>query len=220
MGMKFWERTKYGILEKEAHDYVHRKYYDGRAWWEKTQWLGVEILKNPFDLWIYQEILHKNRPDIIIETGSFNGGSALYLSNILDLIDHGRVISIDIETHNRTVSHPRLEFWQASSVAAETLNRLKDLIQPSDKVMVILDSDHSETHVYQELQLYSPLVSSGQYLIVEDTNVNGYPVFKEHGPGPMEATQRFLKETSDFHLCKECEKFPITFNPSGYLIKK
>ena len=82
---------------------------------------------------------------------------------------------------------------------------------------MILDSDHSQAHVFQELTIYSPLVTKGSYLIVEDTNVNGHPVCPEHGPGPMEAIEEFLKKNKDFVIDGEKEKFLMSFNPRGYL---
>jgi cephalosporin hydroxylase len=85
--------------------------------------------------------------------------------------------------------------------------------------MVILDSDHSKQHVLQELHAYAPLVTKGSYLIVEDTNVNGHPVFPEHGPGPMEALDEFLGQNSDFVVDRDREKFYLTMNPQGYLHK-
>ena len=93
------------------------------------------------------------------------------------------------------------------------------MIDKQHKVMVILDSDHSEKHVARELEIYSQLVSPGCYLIVEDTNVNGHPVFPNHGPGPMEAVEKFLQARQDFTVDRDMEKFYLTFNPKGYLKK-
>ena len=86
--------------------------------------------------------------------------------------------------------------------------------------MVILDSDHRRDHVYAELNIYKDIVTPGQYLIVEDTNLNGHPVASEFGPGPMEALQDFLAENDEFEQDKGMEKFYLTFNPDGYLKKR
>ena len=85
--------------------------------------------------------------------------------------------------------------------------------------MVILDSDHGKDHVLNELRTYSPFVTKGSYLIVEDTNINGHPVLHDFGPGPMEAVEDFLKENQNFTVDKSKEKFYLTFNPKGYLRK-
>ena len=86
--------------------------------------------------------------------------------------------------------------------------------------MVVLDSDHSAAHVKAELDLYSPLVTSGCYLIVEDTNVNGHPVYPLHGPGPMEALDQFLPAHPEFEVDASREKYMLTFNPRGYLRRR
>lgn len=85
--------------------------------------------------------------------------------------------------------------------------------------MVILDSDHSQSHVAKELASYPEFVTRGSYLIVEDTAVNGHPVAREHGPGPMEALDDFLKTNNSFEIDRSREKFLLTFNPRGYLRK-
>ena len=83
--------------------------------------------------------------------------------------------------------------------------------------MVILDSDHSEDHVTKELEKYHSLVTKGNYLVVEDSNVNGHPVWPQHGPGPMEAILKFIKNNPQFQVDKARERHLVTFNPMGYL---
>ena len=83
--------------------------------------------------------------------------------------------------------------------------------------MVILDSDHSEAHVTRELEILSPYVTAGSYLIVEDTNINGHPTYPSFGPGPFEALERFLPAHPEFVVDSSREKFLMTFNPGGFL---
>jgi cephalosporin hydroxylase len=87
-------------------------------------------------------------------------------------------------------------------------------------VLVVLDSDHKRDHVLDEMRAYNALVTPGSYMIIEDSNVNGHPVWPRHGPGPMEAIAEFMQENSEFVIDKKAEKFLFTFNPNGYLWKK
>lgn len=89
-----------------------------------------------------------------------------------------------------------------------------------ERVMVILDSDHSLTHVAGELEAFAPLVTPGCYLIVEDTNINGHPVYPEFGPGPMEAVLEFLPHHPEFVVDARCERLLMTFNPNGFLLRQ
>lgn len=197
----------------------HQAYYDSRVW-THTYWRGVPTLKCPLDLWIYQEILFELRPSLIIETGTAQGGSAFFLASVCDLIGYGHVITVDIEKRPRP-RHRRISYMEGrSSTDLAVVRDVKRRIGSDDRVMVILDSNHSRDHVLTELRSYAPLVTGGQYVIVEDTNVNGHPVLMEHGPGPMEAVDEFLGETDAFEVDRDREKFALTFNPHGYLRRR
>lgn len=197
----------------------HRLYYTNarRTWFYSTTWLGAPILKNPFDIWIYQELIYRVRPDLIIECGTFEGGSAYYYAQLCELLGHGRVITIDTQPKASRPTHPRLTYYLGSSTADATLEYLRSQIAPDDVVLVNLDSDHSRDHVLAEMRIYSKLVSLGSYLIVEDSNLHGHPVRPLHGPGPLEAIRQFLKENPAFEIDRGCEKHYLTFNPEGYL---
>lgn len=167
-------------------------------------------------MWVYQDIIAETEPDIIVECGAAQGGSAHYLADFCDALNHGHVISIDIEDRERP-GHDRIKYLIGSSVEDEVVNTVYDEIDNEDDVMVILDSDHRKQHVLSELQTYSEIVSPGQYLIVEDTNLNGNPVREDFGPGPNEAIKQFLKYNDRFVIDESREKHQLTFNPGGYL---
>jgi cephalosporin hydroxylase len=196
----------------------HRLYYNSAArTWNNTRWLGVRVAKCPLDLWIYHELIVELRPDLVIETGTMFGGSALYLASCLGLVGGGRVITIDIQERSSRPVHDRIRYLTGSSVDPAIVAEVAREAAEASVVMVILDSDHSRQHVLAELQAYSPLVTSGSYLIVEDTNVNGHPVLRDHGPGPYEAIESFLAQRPPFVRDASREKFYLTFNPGGFL---
>jgi len=194
-----------------AHDVL----YGSDAWTEAT-WLGAQALKNPLDLWVYQEIMVETRPELVVETGTYRGGSALFLATICDLLGAGEVVSIDVEpVRDDYPAHPRITYLGGRSstdpeVVAEIAARAE-----GKRTLVVLDSDHSQAHVEAELAAYAPLVPVGCYVIVEDSNIGR--VRKDLLPGPLEAIETFLAETSEFEIDRAREKFLITFNPSGYL---
>jgi cephalosporin hydroxylase len=201
-------------------DRFHRLYYDDAeagGTWQATHWLGRPALKCPLDLWIYQEMIQEIRPDVIVETGTFLGGTALFLASICDLVGHGRVITIDIQPQADLPPHDRISYLQGSSTSGEVLDEVRRAVGEDGRVMAILDSDHHAEHVLAELRAYAPLVSTGSYLVVEDTNINGNPVLPGWGPGPNEAVQQFLAETDAYEVDSSKEKFFMTFNPGGFL---
>jgi cephalosporin hydroxylase len=222
-------------MERDIVDAFHKLYYDAAVkgkTWDAVDWFGARVNKCPFDLWNYQEILYRLKPDLIIETGTYFGGSAYYFATLCDLMGKGRVISIDIEDAETTLSHdqrrpervrpahPRIEYWKGSSTSAAILDRLKTVVAQSPVVFVNLDSDHRKAHVLEELRLYGPLVTPGSYLVVEDTNINGHPVYPEFGPGPWEAVDEFLRGHSEFRVDESINnKHFLSLHPRGYLQK-
>lgn len=222
LGGYFLTREQPALSSEEA--YVVRRFHElcYRRWLEQggdtknLSWFGYALVKCPLDLWIYQELLVQTRPDVVVETGTWCGGSALYMAMIQDLIGHGRIITIDNEAKPGRPEHPRITYVTGSSTEPSIVARVREAVDDR-RTMVVLDSDHRAEHVYREIIAYHPLVQVGDYLIVEDTNVNGHPVRPDFGPGPMEAVDRFLRENDDFAPDPQCERFLLTMNPNGYL---
>jgi cephalosporin hydroxylase len=197
----------------------HRLFYDsGTQTWSNTRWLGVPAQKCPFDLWVYQELLHELRPAVIVECGTADGGSALFLASICDLLGEGEIVTVDIRDLPRP-PHERITYLDGSSIAPEIVGQIRERVAGRSPVLVILDSNHERDHVLEEMRLYGPLVTPGSYLLVEDSNINGHPVVPQFGPGPMEAIEAFLAETDEFTVDESREKYFLTFNPRGYLRK-
>ena len=159
------------------------------------------------------------KPDVIIETGTFHGASALYLASLCDIVGNGEIITIDIDFIPNRPQHPRITHLLGSSTAPNIVEQVKSRITGKQTVLVILDSDHSKVHVDEEMRIYHEFVTVGSYLVVEDSNVNGHPISPDFGPGPMESIEEFLKTNSHFVIDKNREKFFMTLNPNGYLKK-
>jgi cephalosporin hydroxylase len=206
-------------VQRQIADAFHRLYYyNPEITWYETRWLGHEVRKLPLDLWTYQEILHDVQPDLIIETGTRFGGSALFMANLCDIIGHGEVISVDIAADKQPV-HPRITYLDGSSTDQSIVETVRTRAADAKRVMVILDSDHREPHVTAEIAAYKDLVTPGSYLIVEDSNTGGHPVHNVEVPdgGPMAAIQQLLATDSRFQVDTGRERYFVTMNPSGYL---
>jgi cephalosporin hydroxylase len=202
-------------------DQFHTLYYaSGEQTWGNTFWLGYQVLKCPLDLWSYQEILHEVQPELIVETGTYLGGSALFLASICDLLGHGEVLTIDSERQANLPRHPRITYLNGSSTSRAILRQVRQRAAGKSPILVILDSGHGRDHVLAELRAYAPLVTPGSYVVVEDTNLNGHPVEGQHGPGPAEAVAEFLARNDAFLQDESREKLLLTFNPGGYLKKR
>jgi cephalosporin hydroxylase len=208
--------------ESDASRYF-RWFYD-QGVWKRMHYRGVRILKVPSDLWNYQEIFAEHRVEWVIETGTRHGGSALYFADLLQLNGApGRVISIDVDKDaNAVKAHPRIDFLLGDSVSQAMTQRVRGIL-PGQRgtLFAILDSDHAKSHVLRELEAFLPLLRKGDYLVVEDTCVNGHPVRPEFGPGPYEALEEFLRKHPDqfVHDHAREAKFGFTAAPNGYLIK-
>jgi len=195
----------------------------------EIDWLGVPVIQTPEDLVLMQELIFNVRPDIIVETGVAHGGSSIFYASLLELLDNGKVIGIDIDIrdHNRVVieSHPlyeRIEMIQRSSTSEVTINEIKKRIPENSKVLVCLDSDHTKNHVLKELELYNELVSTGSYIVVFDTNTSelaelGTCNRKYIDNGPMEAVEEFLQNNDNFEIDKSYNKLYISYSKNGYL---
>ena len=207
--------------ERKIVDAFHRLYYDGPEGegrvHHRTSWMGVACLKCPMDLMAYQEILFETKPGLVVETGTHEGGSALFLAHMLDLLGAGEVVTIDVLDRPGRPAHPRIRYVTGSSGDVELVGGIFRGRPAGEKRLVILDSDHSRAHVLRELDLFAPRVPTGGYVIVEDSNVNGNPVLPDYGPGPREAIEEFLAGHPEFEVDLSREKFLMTFNPGGYL---
>jgi cephalosporin hydroxylase len=201
---------------RQFHDLYFRHWVQRGADTINLSWFGYQLAKCPLDLWIYQELLVRTRPDFIVETGTYYGGSALYLAMLLDQIGHGRVITVDIEEKPNRPEHPRITYLSGSSIDPSIISQVAESVG-SQRAMVVLDSDHRAAHVYDEIIAYNSLVQIGDYLIVEDTNVNGHPTWPDFGSGPMEAVEKFLSQNDEFSIDRRCERLLMTLNPGGYL---
>jgi cephalosporin hydroxylase len=206
-----------------AKRYYHLWYYNTGVW-QQTTWMGVQTYKSPMDMWNYQEILVSLQPSIVIEFGTWQGGSALFFSSAMQQI--GRpyiVVSVDITASRiseKAKSDPNIRLLTATSASPELRQTLQTLRNDyPGPAFAILDSDHSKQHVLAEMMNLRDVLIAGDYLVVEDSNVNGHPVKRFFGPGPYEAIQEYFRmfPREYKHDFEREQKFGFSFAPNGFL---
>ena len=187
-----------------------------------VKWLGQPLWQNTTDLWTIQEVISETRPALLIETGTYEGGSARFYASLMDLVDHGRVVTIDLR-RKPEIDHPRVMFIPGSSTDAFVVARVRaEVAKTKGPVMVILDSDHRQAHVAAELEAYASLVTPGSYILVQDGIMDELlPALRKDTPGPVPAIRAFLKDHPEFVEDKELsERFLITSHPHGWLRRR
>jgi cephalosporin hydroxylase len=194
-------------------------------------WLGVPAIQIPQDMVAMQEIIWRTKPDVIVETGIAHGGSLIFSASMLALLGgDGEAIGIDIDirSHNRAVieAHPlasRITMFEGSSTDPALIGRVRDHVG-NRTAMVILDSHHTADHVSREIELLSPLVREGFYLLVFDTLIEYVEQTsigeRSWGPGnnPMTAVDALLARDKRFVIDEEYDqKLLFSVAPRGYL---
>ena len=216
-------------------------------WAYNFTWFGRPAIQFPNDAWAVQELIWEVKPDLIIETGIAHGGSLIFSASMLALLDMTEAIEtgtmldpkgggrkvlgidIDIREHNRKAieEHPmasRIQMIQGSSIAPETVERVKEIAAGYKRILVCLDSNHTHEHVLAELEAYAPLTSLGSYCVVFDTIVEDMPAElsadRPWGPGnnPKTAVWKYLQSHPEFEIDKAIHhKLLITVAPDGFL---
>ncbi len=214
------------LYSKESFEIIS-KYWLKIGWSQKYSytfsWLGRPVIQLPEDLITIQELIFRQKPDIIIETGVAHGGSLIFYASLCKLIGKGNVIGIDIHTkpeNRKEINEHSLSslitLIEGDSTAQETINQVQLLIKNDDSVIIILDSKHSKDHVLKELNLYAKFINNSSYIIVTDgfmKELSDVPKGDKNWAldNPYEASKEFVIQNPDFEIIE----FPYTFNESN-----
>ena len=193
-------------------------------------WLGVPIIQMPEDLIIFQEIVYRTQPDLIIETGVARGGSIIFWASIQKLCGiTGKVLGVDIDIrqHARSAINDsnfkdEIDLIEGSSIEDKVVDQVKKIVSQHKRIMVVLDSNHTHEHVLSELEIYSKFVSKDCFLLVLDTVIDDLKVdpTRPWGPGssPKSAVKEFMLKTSKDFINEQSyeNRALLSVAPYGY----
>ena len=218
---KFYKES-IGFLKKIFDNKIHHSY----------TWLGTPVIKTAYDLIVLQEIIFAKKPNIIIETGVARGGSLIFFSSILKMMNtsNAKVIGVDVEFRKHTLNaikkskFTNIKLVKGDSASNSTYDKVSKFISKKDKVMVILDSDHTYNHVYGELKIWPQIVTKNQYLCVTDTFIEDFPkdYFNKNnvGDSPSTALKKHKILLNKFKLdIMYSRKAAVSENRDGYFLK-
>ena len=173
-------------------------------------WLGAQFQSSPQDAMVFQHLLWKIKPDLIIDLGTNVGGSALFFASIMSFYnEQGRIITIDMKPFTQNwVNHDHVKckecgnpsennlwkkyvtFIQGSTTDPKTIASVKSYVTNATRVFISHDASHSGNIVYQDLLNYADFVSVDSYLVVQDTKLDRIGRSQN---GPLSAVRRFLQ---------------------------
>ena len=204
---------KYSLDSPDAFALISKIWL--RAGWDTKYvysftWLGRPIIQLPEDMIRVQEVIYQVKPDVIIETGVAHGGALIFYASLCKAMNHGRVIGIDIEIrqHNRKAieKHELFEYItlvEGSSTDDDIVNSVKAMVKEGERVLVLLDSNHTKQHVLDELHVYSNMISLDSYIVVQDgimEHLVGAPRSSTDWSwnNPKAAAEEFVKNHDNF----------------------
>lgn len=219
-------------LEQKSRElFAHADTHDFSYQWS---WLGVPVIQVPTDIVLLQEAIWETKPTLIIETGIGRGGSSILFASMLQLLGRGTVLAIDIDIrdHNRKVIEghflaPRITLLEGDSLSEQVIAVARGMAEKAERVMVVLDSNHTHDHVLGELNSYAQLVTPGCHLVVFDTIIDFIPPHptrtRPWGPrnSPLSAIEQFLEQEVTFEMDSWFNQRTILSScPSGFLRRK
>ncbi len=220
-------RRDFPLYSREAFEVLSHQWIVV-GWNEKYpytfSWLGRPVIQLPEDMIRIQEVIYAVKPDVIIETGVAHGGSLVFYAGLMKAMGVGRVVvgvDVEIRPHNRKAieAHelsPMITLIEGDSIAASTVDRVRQEVRPGDKVLVILDSCHTKAHVAGELEAYCDLVTEGSYIVATDGVMQWVAAAPRGKPEwshdhPTAAAAEFAQKHPEFELLPQP---PQPFNES------
>jgi cephalosporin hydroxylase len=196
---------------------------------------------------MYQQLIFRAKPNVIIETGVAKGGSILFACQMLDLLhgrekqNHWRVICSDINSLEQAEDviyrfgyTENVFFFHGDSASLEFQNVVQEQLMSVEqsRVLVSLDSNHTEHHVWMELQLLAPFVSLDSYVVIWDSRLGDLSRLthylrprawnrSQHAGSGVSRFLKFEPIAHNFEICNDIERsLLLSGTKNGVLIRR
>ncbi len=184
---------------------------------------GRKLALNPFDMANYLQLIGDMRPGCVVEVGSYEGGRAVWLADVMAALGlPPKIISIDlappkgIDTPGVTVLEG--DALRLGNVLPEDV--LDGLPRP---LLVIEDSAHTREAASAVLEFFDPHLRPGDYIVIEDGVVQTM-IGTAEPAGVSRAVLTFLERRGDHYEIDTsiCDRFGYnaTYNPNGWLRRR
>ena len=168
---------------------------------------NCQMLKTADDMSIIKELLSHVRPATIIEIGTFTGGSAVWMADMLKLEDiRCEIYSMDIdpsliEDSVQKIKPNNVQFIQGNSKKIQDTFPNESII-PLPRPLIVFEDSHVNT--LGVLEHFMKHMRTGDYFVVEDTSPIlpqsqiGYPNFQPEHKVPSSAGNFLLHSVKEF----------------------
>ena len=138
--------------------------------WNYSKWKGLTLMKDPMTLSIYMMMIQDIKPKTILEFGTYDGGSALWMEDII------KSLLLDCKIHTFDINPDRVKLPEDSKIKYHELDnrKINDFIDQSRELFENMESpiliiEDSHVNVDEVVKSIDPFLKSGDYLVIEDT---------------------------------------------------
>lgn len=204
--VKINDRKYSGLVTQLPQSYVNHITNTKR---KVFKWKGLTLMKDPMSLATYQQFLQDFKPKTILEFGTYECGSALWMSDILDCIKVDcKIYTFDInlvKSPKKNIITIQSDNYDIKKFVENNKKMLENLEHP---ILVIEDSHQNIYHLLSEINKF---LHKGDYIIIEDTKS-----IEKHDI--MEQFLRFKNYSIDTFYCDLWGE-NNSWNINSYLIK-
>jgi len=152
--------------------------------WNFSKWKNLTLMKDPMTITVYLNLLQELKPKTILEFGTYDGGSALWMDDMM------KSLNIDCTIHTFDINEERvnipvntnIHFHQVDNYKIADFIANNPLFENLAHPVLVIEDAHA--NVFGLLNCIDKLLQSGDYLIVEDTlDSTKYKAFEKFANG-------------------------------------